>query len=99
MELFSPGPKTVNINVSSSSQAVQVTSSRGKAQVRVKNDGSATVWIAFGDANVTVTAANGIPMGSGDLEGFTVPDGGPIYAAAIAAGSTGIIYFTPGSGI
>jgi hypothetical protein len=98
--LFSPG-KTVNIAVGAASQAVKVSDQRGVQQVRVKNDGTATVWVAFGDSAVAASTASGIPLGSGETEGFTVmaPINGPLYAAAIAAGSTGTIYFTPGSGI
>jgi hypothetical protein len=42
-----------------------------------------------------------MPVLPGQVRGFTVdaPDGGDVYAAAIAAGSTGSIYFTPGTGI
>jgi tRNA A37 threonylcarbamoyladenosine synthetase subunit TsaC/SUA5/YrdC len=99
MEAFSPGPKTVNINVSSSSQSVQVTAHRGKAQVRIMNNGSATAWIAFGDSTVTASASSGIPVGPGVTEVMTVGDSASIYVAAIAAASTGNIYFTPGAGV
>lgn len=99
MDLFSPGSTTVNIDVGAASARVALTSSRGKVQVRVMNNGSATAWIAFGDSTVTVALASGMPVGPGQTAGFTLPDSGPLYAAAIAAGSTGKIYFTPGSGI
>jgi hypothetical protein len=88
---------TVNIDVSSSSQSV----SFGAApidQVRVMNNGTATVWIAFGSGSATATTTAGIPIGPGAAEVFTTPSNAD-YAAAIAAGSTGKIYFTPGSGI
>lgn len=98
---FSPGGATANINVSSSNQAVLVTNQRGEVQIRVMNNGSATAWIAFGGNAVAASLNTGIPVPSGGVEVFTVvaPYQDNIYAAAIAAGSTGNIYFTPGAGI
>lgn len=96
---FSPiDGSTVNINVSSSSQSVLVSNLGSGQQVRVENDGSATVWIRAGDSTVTATTSN-IPIPSGDIEVFTFNPKGPLYIAAIAAGSTGKVYFTPGAGI
>jgi hypothetical protein len=92
---------TVNISVSSSSQRVLVANSTGPQQIRVMNNGTATVWIAFGDVTITTTTTSGMPVGPGQVCGFTAcsPNGGDLYAAAIAGGSTGSIYFTPGTGI
>lgn len=92
---------TVNIDVSSSSQRVAITSQTGPIQIRVMNNGSATVWINFGDSTATAALASGIPIGPGISCGFTesAPDGGALYVAAIAAGATGKIYFTPGGGL
>jgi hypothetical protein len=100
MTPFQPTPaSTVNIDVASSSANVLVNASSGGGQVRIMNNGSATVWVKFGtDNTVAATTASGFPVGSGGTEVVTVPLG-PIYVAAIAAGSTGKIYFTPGSGI
>jgi hypothetical protein len=96
MRPLAPAARTALIDVSSSSQAVLVTANSGIAQVRVMNNGSATAWIAFGTTiSVAAAVATGIPIGPGLSEIFTVPDG-PVYAAAIAAASTGKIYFTPG---
>ncbi len=90
---------TVNIDVSSSNQRVQIADNL--TTVRIMNDGTATAWIAFGDSAVAATVAAGLPVGSGVTEVLTPPNygGGPLYAAAIAAGSTGKIYFTRGGGI
>ena len=97
---FQPTPgATVNINVASSSANVAVSAATAGCQVRIMNDGTATAWIKFGtDNTVAATTAAGMPVGAGVTEVVTVPTG-PIYVAAIAAGSTGKIYFTPGSGI
>jgi hypothetical protein len=92
---------TVNISVSASTQRVKITRHEGRLQVCVVNNGTATVWIEFGDVTITAALATGMPVLPGTTRGFTVdaPDGGDVYAAAIAAGSTGSIYFTPGTGI
>jgi hypothetical protein len=95
--VFCPSATTYNIDVSSSNQNVKVTDCSGPVQIRVFNDGSATAWIAFGtDTNAAAALASGIPVGSKEETFFTAP-GVPVYAAAIAAASTGKIYFTPGS--
>ncbi len=99
MQPFTPG-SSVRINVSASSQSTLITPTPGVRQVRVMNDGSATVWLAFGGSAVTATVATGLPLPAGAVEVLTIKKSdGPIYAAAIAAGATGYVYFTPGSGI
>jgi hypothetical protein len=99
MRSFNPTADTESISVSASSQALNL--ERGD-QVRVMNNGSATVWIRFGASGVTVTAANGMPIPPGAIEVFSVPMNlvnADVYVAAIAAGATGSIYFTPGDGL
>lgn len=92
---------TVNIDVSSSSQKIQVSTASGDIDVRVHNNGTATVWIVFGvttGLTATTTAELSIPPGA--VEVLHVPPlGSAVFVAAIAAASTGKIYFTPGSGI
>lgn len=103
MEAFTAAPAgTVNINVSGSSQRVSlgVSPSIEKVQVRIMNNGTATVWVNFGDVTVTATTTTSFPVGPGVTEVLSVSSvGGALYASAIAAGATGIIYFTPGEGI
>jgi len=96
---FRPRPAgTVNIDVSSTSQAVALVEANS-TQVRVMNDGTATAWINWGATGVTAAVATGVPVGPGVTEVITIYDiGAPLYIAAIAAGSTGKIYFTPGVG-
>lgn len=91
---------TVNIDVSASNQRVLITQDAANA-VRVMNNGTATVWIEFGDVTVTATTTTGLPVGPGTTEvlRFRNDSGAPLYAAAIAAGATGRVYFTPGNGI
>ena len=99
MSPFRPNGSTVNIDVSASSQAVDL----GRPdQVRYMNNGSATIWIHFGGSTVTALATAGIPVGPGVTEVLSIPNGlvgADVYVAVIAAGSTGKVYFTPGTGI
>lgn len=95
---FRPAGATVNIDVSSSTQPVEI----GPCDsIRIMNDGTATVWVRFGGSSVTSSLTTGMPIGPGVTEviGFEQGLGQPITVAAIAAGSTGKIYFTPGIGI
>src|SRR6185312_8418254 len=87
---------TVTISVSASSQSVLLAKD---GPVRMMNNGTATVWVRCGSSGVTASTSD-IPVPSGAVEvlSFNHPNG-PLYCAAIAAGSTGNIYFTPGIGI
>lgn len=99
MQAFFPTADTESIAVSAASQSINL--ERGD-QVRVMNNGSATVWIRFGASGVTVTTANGIPVPAGAIEVFSVTPGlasADLHVAVIAAAATGSIYFTPGDGI
>lgn len=92
--------QTKNIVVSAASQNVQV--ERG-AQLRIVNNGTETVWVKFGtDNTVTADVANDIPIRAGVTEVFSLPyvpgASGDLWVAAIAAGASGAIYFTPGEG-
>ncbi len=97
---FVPKPAgTVNIDVSNATQAVALACPLTETQIRVMNNGTATVWINFGISTVTAVLATSMPVGPGVTEVLTIRVGAAPYVAAIAAGSTGKIYFTPGSGI
>ena len=97
MQPFEPAGSTVSITVSASSQRVDI---GNPDSIRIFNSGTATVWIAFGDATVEATTAAGMPVGPGVTEVVRKPRfGTALYVAAIAAGATGIFYFTPGNGI
>ena len=100
MQPFRPfAAKTVNIDVASSSARIEITTCD---TVRVMNNGTATAWVDFGDVTITASLTTSFPVGPGVIEVLKVPrsvDGARRYAAAIAAGSTGKIYFTPGEGI
>lgn len=98
---FAPtGDDTAQITVGAATARVKIGDVVGEIQVRVMNNGTATAWIKFGDVTVTADTTNDIPVGPGATAIFSIPPiaGGALYAAAIAAGATGIIYFTPGVG-
>lgn len=92
---------TKNIAVGAATANVQLVNSLGGIiQLRIANNGSATAWVEFGDSTITASLATSIPIGPGVVQIVTVQcPAGPLYAAAIAAGATGNVYFTPGVGI
>ena len=92
---------TVNIDVSASTQRVQVSADGNPKAVRIMNNGTATVWLAWGGSTVTASLTTGVPVGPNVHEVLTMDNQGGtgLYVAAIAAGSTGKVYFTPGDGI
>jgi hypothetical protein len=102
-EAFAPvDAADVEIDISASSQRVLVREGQ-QAQmvaVRVMNNGTATVWIRAGDVAVVSTVAR-TPIGPGRdcILRFPIPATGRLYIAAIAAGATGKVFFTPGDGI
>lgn len=101
MHPFSPRPAgTVNIDVGATTANVLV-AKPGIRQIRMMNNGTATVWVNFGNSSsVTASLTTSFPVGPGVTEVLTAKiSDGPIFIAAIAAGATGKIYFTPGEGI
>lgn len=98
MRPFSPTGSTVSIDVSATSQRVALPSCTA---VRIMNNGTATAWINFGGSTVTAVTTSSVPVGPGATEVMSLPAallGEALNVAAIAAGSTGRIYFTPGVG-
>lgn len=93
---YTPG-QTVSITVAATSSRVKLIDTSSPTQVRVMNDGTATVWLAFGGSTVAATAS-GLPVPAGAVEVLTIPQEAT-HVAAIAAGSSGIVYFTVGMGI
>lgn len=88
---------TVTISVSSSSQRVALAKD---GPVRIFNNGTATVWIRCGNSSVVATTSDiPIPAGAIEVDTFNMPTTTGLNCAAIAAGSTGNVYFTPGIGI
>ena len=91
---------TVTTAAGSTRSAAAIFSGTGYRQVRVFNEGTATVWIEFGGSQVAAVNTADMPIAAGATEIFTVPavDGGT-WVAVWAAGATGNVYFTPGSGM
>jgi hypothetical protein len=92
---------TVSISVSGTSQRVQIQTQASNSAVLVANNGSAVAFITFGDSAVDATVPSGSTKGGrpvlpGTVEVMRLAS---THVAAIAAGSTGSIYFTPGEGI
>lgn len=99
---FAPAQeKTLSIDVSATSQRVLIGNTNAPTAIRVVNNGTATVWLNWGDVTVDATVANSLPIGPGVHEVLTLNphESGLLYIAAIAAGTTGRVYFTQGSGI
>lgn len=95
--LFTPLANTVNIAGTTSTANVAL-GAVGKT-IRVKNlDATNAAFINFGDSTITATTAAGIPIGPGEVAGFTRGPG-VTHAAAITASSTATVYFTPGEGV
>lgn len=90
----------VKITVSAASQSVAIPTEPGRQTVRVANNGTATVWIDFKAAGGSVTTENGMSVGPGVIELFTVTgiSSTDLHAYVIAAGATGDVQFTVGVG-
>ena len=99
MQLFQPSAPTVSIAAGAASASVALGTATGATQVRVVNDGTATAWVNFGVSGVTASLTTSMPVRSGDTVGFTISGGvGAPFAAVIAVGATGSVYFTLGTG-
>lgn len=91
---------TVNINVGATTDRVQISVEKGDTDIRVANLGTAPVWIRFGNSTVVATTTTDMPVPAGAVEVLGIPPkSAALYVAAIAAGATGRIYFTPGEGL
>ena len=97
-EPFQQQGAPVTITVSSSASAATKLTDNPDT-VRSANLGTATVWFKFGDSTVSAATTTGQAIGPGVHEVQRFPTKGPAYVSVIAAGSTGDIQFTPGSGI
>jgi hypothetical protein len=100
IKAFTPNGNTVNIDVAATTAQVKIDDANGDIDVLIRNDGTATAWIKFGATGVEAALATSIPVGAGVETVLHAPVvGSDLYVAAIAAGATGKIYFTPGAGI
>ena len=105
-QAFAPFGNTANVAISNTSANVQFNTQTGGAsgfgggyQVRLYNNSSSTVFVAFGSAStVTASVSVGLPMAPSSVEVFTVPFQ-TAYVAVIAAAAGGTLYATPGEGV
>lgn len=99
-EAFGIGTASVTATTASAATALTIPTQSGavprKMQVRVYNAGGATVFVLFGTSGATATTGN-MPVPSGAVEVFSVPEG-TTHAATITSSGTGTIYFTTGLG-
>lgn len=98
VNLFTPFKAgTIPVTTSTSSLATSL-GAKVPNQVRIKNNDTInTVFIDFGVSTDTVTTSNGIPIGPGDVAGFTIP-GTTTHILTIASAATPLLYVTPGWG-
>jgi hypothetical protein len=96
---FAPQANTVNVavGVTSASVALGATTSSYGPNVRVYNNSSSTVFVAFGSSTVTAAVATSLPMAPNSVEVFTLSGG--TYLAVIAAAAGGTVYATLGEGV
>ena len=101
MSPFSPGPKSVVISASAATASAKISNGRGVQQVRIHNDVSATIWIAWGGSSVQANMTSCMSMPSGAVEVLTLepPYNDDLYIAVITASATGNVNITPGAGI
>lgn len=102
MSPFAPKKhSTTAFSVSSTTQSAQLSPSPGPMAVRIVNEGTATVWVAFGNAGVQANITDCVRIPAGVTEVLTAmsDDTTALYVSVIAAGATGAISFTPGEGI
>lgn len=97
---FRPIPNsTTNITVGASTGTIRLITANDTIQVRVMNDGTATIWYEVGNKGIVASVTTSAPLASGACELVTVKaSNGEVYVDAVAAAATGKVYFTPGYG-
>lgn len=105
INLFTPETQaTVTITSAVTTARVALTIKANATTIRVKNiDATNVAYVNFGDMTVTATVPSGatggsVPIGPGDIAGFSLPPG-TTHAAAICTAGTPIVFFTPGNGV
>ena len=90
---------TVNVAIGTSTANVKICDGGGMRQVRIVNDSTQTVFIAFGGSTVATALTTGFPMRAGSDYIFSAaPENGVLYAAVIGTSASGKVYFTWGDG-
>lgn len=98
-DAFKPEGTNVKVTVSSAaSSGTKLTDNPDT--VRIANIGTAVVWVKFGASSTVAATTSDYPVPASFTETIRLPvQSGPVFLSVIAAGSTGDIYFTPGSGL
>jgi hypothetical protein len=98
---FQPfGLGTASVTATTSSAATALTLPPvppRRMQVRIYNAGAATVFILLGTSGAVATTGN-LPVPSGAIEVFSVPEG-TTHVATITSSGTAVVYFSPGEGL
>lgn len=96
---FQPGPTvTQNLAVTAGAASITLNNLNNKAtsrSVRIVNNGSTAVWLAFG---TTATTTQGMIMLGNTVESFTLPQG-TTSISIISTGTAGTVYVTEGVGV
>ena len=92
-------PKTAGtVNIAATTSGASVALGPQGRVIRVYNaDTTNIAFIEFGDAAVVASASTGVPIGPGQVAGFTRAES-ITHVAAITGTSTATVYFTPGDG-
>ena len=92
---FQPGPTvTQNLAVTAGAAAISLNITTGTRQVRVVNNGTTAVWVAF---DTTATTTQGMCMLGNTVETFTLPQACSSISV-ISTGVAGTVYVTTGNG-
>lgn len=107
MQTFVPQTLTVAISPNATPQTVPIPQVSGVAPscIRIRNNTTQDVFIAFGASNVVPTVptvgtnANGIPIPAGAVETISVPNNATTLGYIQAVAGSGNLYFTGGEGV
>lgn len=93
---FQPGGTvTQTLAVTAGAASITLNNTAGTRAVRVVNNGSTAVWLAFG---TTATTTDGMIMLGNTVESFTLPQACSAISF-ISTGVAGTVYVTTGEGM
>lgn len=95
MTPFSLGPKLTKLSATTTSSSAQMR--QGGSTILVKNEGPNAIFIATGDGSVTAVLDESMPVFSGSVESFAIPEK-HTHVAAITRTSTATVYVVRGYG-
>ena len=101
VNLFTPAWNgTISITATAAAAiTTALTTATGCNTVRIKNVSATNVaFVALGTAAVAATTTGGLPIGIGETVGVTRDANTQLFASAIVAADTAVVYFTVGDG-